>query len=708
MSPPDEPSLDVLPLEDKVALLTGTGMWTLRGEPRLGLPALMCANGPVGVPDLAGREVVGPAGTPVAPLPCPAALGATWDPELAWRAGRRLGAQARRAGVHMVLAPGLDLQADPLAGRHFECLGADPLLVARLGVALVRGIQSSGVAACVKHFVGNEAEDGRYTRDVPAGDELLRGRWLRPFEAAVREGGAWAVMAAYNSVNGTRMTEHTGLLRDVLKDEWGFDGVVVSDWGATVSTVDSALAGLDLVMPGPWGPWGDALVDAVREGFVPESEIDDKVVRLLRLGRRVTDPSTPVPGEDPGLGRLIATRSFVLLTNRNEILPLDAGRIRSIALIGEPATTPCLQGGGSSEVAGPPAVSPATALAAGLPHGVDLRVLGGVPIRTEPRPLPEAWTPGGFRVGLRDADGAPLEGSEGHAPAGTEFAWPVVPANAAEAVVTFTMDGPRDLAVAGLGLFSVAVDGTTVADTELTADLAALLAGFRRPPYFTVPIRGNGARVEIRHVVSPGGPAAFGLGHCPPPAEGDPGAGIAAAVRAAHSTDIAIVMVGTCAEQETEGRDRTFPGLPGRQDELVAAVAAANPRTVVVVNAGAPIPMPWAGDVAAVLWTWFGGQEYGPALADVLLGAAEPGGRLPCPIPPFRLGHGLGYTTWACTETPGGGGTVRRFWVTNTGARPGREVVRCHTATGDVAGFAAVELRPGERREVMIEVPRDA
>ncbi|HCU51534.1 MAG TPA: glycosyl hydrolase, partial [Micromonosporaceae bacterium] len=370
--------LERLSLEDKVSLLTGADFWTLPPLPQIGLDALVLSDGPAGVRGTAWDER-----DPSLLLPNPAALGATWDPLAVELAGRMLGAEARRKGVHVLLAPTLNIQRAPLAGRNFECFSEDAFLTARLAVAYVRGVQSCGVAATAKHFVGNDSENGRMTYDSRIPPEQLRETYLLPFEAAVQEAGVWAVMAAYNSVDGTTMTEHRPLLTGVLKEEWGFDGVVMSDWMATRSTHASATAGLDLVMPGPDGPWGPALIEAVKAGELLEQVVDEKVMRILRLASRVGalatfSPAPPVPADPPVPSlRRLAADGMVLLDNPRGILPLDSGELRKVALIGPNAVAFSAQGGGSAHVNPPYLSNVADSLRAAL-EGVELTVHTGV------------------------------------------------------------------------------------------------------------------------------------------------------------------------------------------------------------------------------------------------------------------------------------------------------------------------------------------
>jgi len=271
-----------LSLEEKVRLLTGADGWLLHGASSIGLRPMVMSDGPAGV-----RGTRFDPADPSSSLPAPVALAATWDERLIQTVALALGQEARAKGVDVILAPTINIVRTPLNGRGFECFSEDPLLTARIAVAYVRGVQEAGVGATAKHFIANDSETDRWTYDARIAERVLRELYLPPFEACVVEANVALVMAAYNSVNGSTMTANPTLLRGLLKTEWEFGGVVVSDWSATRTTAPSALAGLDLVMPGPGGPWGEYLLAAVQAGKVPEAEIDDKVSRLLALAQRV-------------------------------------------------------------------------------------------------------------------------------------------------------------------------------------------------------------------------------------------------------------------------------------------------------------------------------------------------------------------------------------------------------------------------------------
>ncbi|WP_020541561.1 beta-glucosidase family protein [Nonomuraea coxensis] len=735
-----------LDLGAKVRLLTGADMWSLPPIPEIGLDRIVMSDGPIGV-----RGERWSPGDPSIALPSPTALAATWDLDLVRRAGRLLTQEARRKGVHVLLAPTLNLHRSPLGGRHFECCSEDPYLTGEIGAAYVEGVQEGGVATTPKHFVANDFETDRFTADVRVGEKALREVYLRPFERVVRA-GAWGLMTAYNGVNGTTMTEHAELVLGVLKGEWGFDGLVVSDWTAVRSTEAAALGGTDVAMPGPYGPWGTKLEEAVRAGRVPEPAIDDRVRRVLRLAHRVGALRAPGPApagtgsgqateiDGVALAREVAARGFTLLTN-DGLLPLRGAP--TLAVIGAAAAEARIMGGGSAQVYPGRVVSPLE----GLRARAEVRHAVGADPRVRLPPIPSP-----ARALFLNGDGSVLAG---HPLPTAEARWigqlpPGVDGErlrAVRLVTTYTPDvsGEHTLSVAGTGAFTMTVDGGTVLDetVEAPGDPAA---AFLSPPERRVTVPMTAGRPYEVALTSPAGTigglafVAFTLGHAAP----GPGPDelLAEAVRVAAACDVAVVVAGTTPEVESEGFDRTGLALPGRQDELVRAVIAANPRTVVVVNAGSPVEMPWAEEAAAVLLIWFPGQEAGTALADVLFGDAEPGGRLPttwprrladAPVsavtpvdgvlaydegprigyrawrgagaePAFWFGHGLGYTTWSYDQIAAEGAhsaMAVTVAVTNTGDRPGREVVQLYAhpsgEPGDVrlAGFDVVEAEPG-------------
>jgi beta-glucosidase len=754
--------LGKLSLEQKVRLLTGVDWWTLYPEPAVGLRRMALSDGPVGVRGTRHDET-----DPSANLPSATAIAASWDVALVARLAGLLAAEARRKGVDVVLGPTINLHRSPRAGRHFECYSEDPLLTARLAVAYVRALQACGVGATPKHYVANDSETDRFTVDVRVDERTLREVYLRPFEDVVRDGGAWLVMAAYNAVNGATMTENP-LLSEPLKGEWGFDGVVVSDWFAARSTVEATNAGLDLVMPADNSPWGDDLVAAVRAGRVSELAIDGKVRRLLRLAARVGalegSPTLPAPEapEATELLREAAAAGMVLISNRDGTLPVSSPR--RVAVIGPHAARARTQGGGSAEVHPAYTVSPLAGLREALPgvevvHAEGIRLAEGLTPVTPPLALhPETREPG-LRVELLGEDGMVLRTE--HRQAGTlRYTSGDLPpeARAVRATTRLRADQPGAWRVgfAGIGQFTLDVDGERALDEmALPPEDVDLVSAFADPPQRAVTrTLAEGGELELRltYQVPPGTPATVcALGYERPPV--DAGAELARAVAAAREADLPVVVVGTTERVESEGLDRRSLALPGEQDRLVEAVAEANPRTVVVVCAGSPVLMPWRDRVAAVLLAWFGGQELGHALADVLLGRAEPGGRLPTtwpasesdvPVletaptdgrltytegihigyrawlrartePAYPFGHGLGYTTWAYEDLVVVDRAAARVTLRNTGSRAGKEVAQAYLSRSAgvverparwLAGFAVVRAEPGET--VTVDIPLDS
>ncbi|BCJ48605.1 glycosyl hydrolase [Actinoplanes sp. NBRC 14428] len=753
-----------LDLPAKVALLTGATTFTLAPEPAVGLGEVRLSDGPTGV-----RGLKFSGGRVVALLPNATLLASSWSEESLAEVGRLLAEEALAQRIHVVLGPTVNLHRSPLGGRLFEAFSEDPLLTGRLAAAYVRGLQSLGVGATLKHLVANESETERDTVDSVVDEATLREVYLLPFEIAIDDADAWSVMGAYNRVNGVPATEHGHVNNGIVKGEWGYRGLIMSDWFATRTAAAAANGGLDLVMPGPDGPWGDALVAAVRAGEVDEAVIDDHLARLLLLAERVGALGTPrdYPDELPAPGSAVrreqltrlAAQGMTVLRNESEVLPLDPAL--SVALIGRHAVETIGMGGGSAQVNPPYQVSIAEGLGAVLDR---LTVVDGVDVRTRPVPArggfltdPVTGAPG-IRVVLRDAAGTELE--QRHVAAATtmvgmddDFEGTVA---TAELSGTVTRSGAVELGVMGVGGWTVRVAGD-----ERSFALRTSGKGFGEE-VLTPPISTHAydlsegtvfhATVELPHGADWfGGVAQFGLiGHGASRPAVDV---IDEAVRAAAAADVAVVVVGLTEEQETESVDKHTLHLPGAQDALVEAVAGAARRTVVVVNAATPVIMPWRERVDAIVWAGLPGQEAGHAVAAALLGTVEPAGRLVttfptgdgrspawsvtpadgvlayaegpflgyrghhagrAPEPAFWLGHGLGYGRWeyADARVVTGDSPGVTVTVTNTGPRESREVVQVYfqPAARDepvrLAGWAAATVPAGGSARVVVATDR--
>lgn len=617
-----------LTLEEKAALTSGSDFWHTDGVERLGVPTVMVTDGPHGLRKQSGSsDHLGLAGSvPATCFPPAAALASTWDVDLLDRVGRALGRETRGNDVAVLLGPGVNMKRSPLCGRNFEYFSEDPALAGDLGAALVSGIQSEGVGTSLKHFAANNQETDRMRVSADVDERTLREIYLPAFERVVTQAQPWTVMCAYNKINGTYASQDHWLLTEVLRDEWGFEGLVVSDWGAVVDRVAAVAAGLDLEMPATGGRTDALVVDAVKNGALDEAVLDVAVRRVLRMIARaqpaLAEPGTIDVDAHHALAREAAADGSVLLKNAPvdgaPVLPLSAEAASGAAVIGEFARTPRYQGAGSSQV--------------------------------NPTRLDDALT------ALRSATGTDLPFAAGFSVAGV---------------------------------------------TE-DADDAALLDE---------------------------------------------------AVAVAREAGTVLLFLGLPAPDESEGYDRTHLGLPANQVAVLRAVAAVNPRVVVVLANGSAVSVEWQDDVAAVLETWLGGQAGGSAVADLLLGVRNPSGRLAETIPhrvedtpafgnfpgdhghvrygegvligyrwydtrlvdvAYPFGHGLSYTTFDYADvaaTVSGEGAASSVEVTatitNTGAVAGAETVQVYVGDPDAAvlrptrelkAFAKVALEPGESR----------
>ncbi len=770
--------VETLDTGEQVSLLAGIDYWHTAPLERIGLASMHLSDGPVGV---RGERTVGSVSVS---FPCGTAIGATFDPEAAAELADVLADECADKGVDVLLGPTVNLQRHPLGGRHFECYSEDPTLSAELAVAYVRALQARGVAATVKHLVANDTELERHTVSAEVDDDVLRRLYLVPFEEAVRRGGAFAVMSAYNRVNGTYAAEHGHLLGEVLRGEWGFDGLVMSDWFGAKSTVPSIEAGLDLEMPGPGVHYDQRLARAVAAGEVAAETVAERAYRVLQLALRTgatTRGARRVPrrsvGERREASRRLAVASFVLLRNEAPagadapLLPLVLGPGRSVAVIGPRAAATEVQGGGSARVHPERTVSVLGGMTERYaPLGVEVtHALGCVAWSgTPPLEIPfeleyHAAGEGGTVV----FDEAPAHREQTPRPPLVWLGRPVpgLPALAEGAFgvrcsgrLVAEHTGEHELTLVQVGSARLLLDGTTL--LEGSRERGTAFFGFGSiPATATVALEaGRAYDLVAEYEVAPGSAVAgLSIGLRPPlPPDEEL---IRRAAEVAAAADVAVVVVGTGPEWETEGRDRVDMSLPGRQDDLVHAVAAANPRTVVVLNCGAPVTMGWAGRCPAVLQAWFPGEEAGRAVADVLSGEQEPGGRLPHCIPArledspayphypgaggrlsygegmlvghrhfatsgvaprYWFGHGLGYTAFELSGPVAGGtrdGAVAAATVANRGGRAGPAVLQVYLRPLDrvegepsleYAGARCLDLGSGDsgRAEVPIAASR--
>ena len=719
-------------VDEKIDFLGGVDGFFIRDVPRVGWPRFKMADGPLGVRNF------GPATAMAGGI----SLAATWNPALAERVGTEIGRDARAKGVHFLLGPGVNIYRSPLNGRNFEYMGEDPFLAARTAVGYIKGVQAQGVSATVKHFMGNNSEFDRHATDSIIDERTMREIYLPTFEAAVKEAQVGAIMDSYNLTNGQHLTESVHLNVDVAKKEWGFDGIMMSDWDATYDAVAAANGGLDLEMPSGKFLNRDQLKPALAAGRVTPATIDDKVRRIVRTAVRFgwldRDQVEAGIARYNLAGREVALQAaregLVLLKNEGGLLPLDKGKLKSIALIG-PAAYPAVPvGGGSASVEPFIGVSLLQGLSEHLGTAVPVLYARGM------RTYADAAGGMAFTTGENnDEKGLKAEYFEKE-----DLAGPAVVARVEEQVnygrvgglgaprLAFP-DGTKSSRWTGYfkpkaagphtvflqstgedgGYYRVSVDGTVLLDnwTETRATLGQVTLDLAAGPHKVV--------VE-QHGRSQWLGTRFRFGILPAGALVEPEARALAA-----RADVAVVAVGFDPESETEGSDRTFT-LPPGQDDLIRAVAATNKNTIVVVMAGGAVDMNgWLGAVPALVHVWYPGQEGGRALAEVLTGDVNPSGRLPVTFerraednpafetyypaagtkkvnytegvfvgyrgyqkkgvqPQFPFGFGLSYTTFTyanlAVEPSTEPGTRYRvsFDLTNSGSREGAEVAQVY------------------------------
>jgi beta-glucosidase len=750
-------------LEEKLEQICGKDFMDGNVNTRLGIPALMMTDGPHGVARYDKNTGFPPLVT----------MGATWNPELCERFGMALGQETKARGRNLILGPCVNIHRTPLGGRNFESLGEDPWLVSRLAVAYVKGVQSQNIGTSTKHFACNNQEVDRNKVSVEIDERTLREIYLPAFRAAVMEAGTYSVMGAYNKINGDFCNENQHLLQDILKNEWGFTYFVVSDWWAIQDNVKAALSGCDMDMPGP-GCGGSMFVPAnflpiVRSGRVPESVIDDKVRRVLRvkfaLGFFDSKPhgegavNTP---EHQTLARNIAEEAIVLLKNERNTLPLDCTALRSVAIIG-PNARKAPGGGGSSVVMPLYTITPFDGISRLCGRQVEIVFSQGCTIGGDFDAVPESVlrTPGDH-PGLNaeyftntNLSGEPVITRTDR---NIDFDWGFEEPAPGIGSENFSVRwiGKVTATTTGDHAFSLySDDGSRLfIDENLLIDNWGDHGPQVKMAHMTM-TKGQVSNVRIEFYERSGG-ACIRFGWQPP---GD--SQIAKAVAAAKRCDVAIVVAGLNDSLEGEGVDRHDMMLPDGQDQLIAAVAAANPKTVVVLMNGTPVDMrAWVDSVPAIVEAWYPGMEGGNAIANILFGTVNPSGKLPVTfprqlsdnpswgnypgdgsrvfykegifvgyrhydahdvVPLFPFGHGLSYTTFAYSDlvvTPLESGSCEvSFDLANSGQRVGSEVAQVYVADPvsslprppkELKGFRKITLAPGEKQRISLRLDCDA
>jgi beta-glucosidase len=765
-----EELLGQLTMKEKVSLLSGQDHWRTAPIERLGISSLVMTDGPHGV---RSEPTGGRKAGPTTYFPTGVSMAASWNPELIEQVGAALAEETRAMDCDVLLGPCVNIVRTPLAGRNFESYSEDPYLAGRIGVAWVKGLQRHGVGASLKHYACNNQEIERNRGSSEVDERTLREIYLAQFETIVKEANPWTVMCSYNRINAVYASQHHYLLNEILKGEWGYEGVVVSDWGANHTIFESVQGGLDLEMPGPAKYYGRLLVEAVRNWQIEESAVDEAARRVLRMvvkSGRMDGPATIPAGSvntpaHQALARELAEEAITLLKNEGDILPLSKRRLKSVAVIGPNAAESWVAGGGSSFVTPPYGVSPLEGLKAKLGSRVEVRYEQGCDNHVEPPVLKSEYlTPAkgkGHGLWGEYFNNTDLSGE----PAATrvdgklEF-WRLRPGEKVSAQ-QFSVRWTGRLTVPGSGRHVLQLISSGTA--RLYLDGRLLIKTRPQQPSSDWPIGEAEAYVELApgkkydlrvEYVKPSdvdfSMIFLRLGYAPKPHDDDR---LARAVELAKKSDVAIVFAGMPAGYESEGRDRPNMDLPGPQAQLIEAVAQANPNTIVVLNVGAPVTMDWLDRVPAVLEAYYPGLEGGNAVANVLLGAVNPSGKLTVTFPRryednptygnypgakqvcygesifvgyryydykaieplFPFGFGLSYTTFAYSglrvpKTAAVGKPVKvSVRVKNTGERAGKEVVQVYVSDKasslprppqELKGFAKIALRPGESKSV--------
>ncbi|KAI0107859.1 glycosyl hydrolase family 3 N terminal domain-containing protein [Nemania sp. FL0031] len=658
-----------LTTEEKVSLLTAADFWRTKAIPEKGIPAIKTSDGPNGA---RGGIFVG--GTKAALFPCGISLAATWNKNLLYQVGQHLAGEVQARSAQVLLAPTVCMHRHPLGGRNFESFSEDPLLTGKLASQYIKGLQSKGVAATIKHFVTNEQETHRLTIDSLVMERPLRELYLRPFEIAVREANPWAVMSSYNLINGVHADMNNHTLKTILRGEWGYDGTVMSDWGGINSTVESIKAGCDIEFPYSTKWRFEKVLKAIESGELTIEDVNRAAENVLTLVERTKgdDMSAEEPErqddreETRALIRSAGIEGLTLLKNEGGILPIHP-KTAKIAVIGPNANRAIAGGGGSASLNPYYNTLPLEGIKQAA-HGEVIYAKGchiykwlpvASPFCTDKSGKPGVtleWFSGDKFQGnlvvtqrrtntdLFLWDSAPLEqlGPEWSAIATTYL----TPTSSGKHTISFMSVGPGKLYLDGeLALdlwnwteegeamfdgsidYMVEVDMTAGKPVELRVEMTNELRPISKQKEFNMTHKYGGCRIGFK--------------------EEDQVDYLQEAVDAAAQADVAVVIIGLDAEWESEGYDRQTMDLPsdGSQDRLVRAVLQANPRTVVVNQSGSPVTMPWADDVPAIIQAWYQGQEAGNALADVLFGVNNPSGKLPSTFP-RRLEDTPAYHNW--------------------------------------------------------------
>ena len=764
--------IKTLTLDEKVSLLSGFNSWYTNKIEKKNIPSIKMSDGPNGVRGDSNS------GKSSACFPCAISIGSTWDLSLIKDIGVALGEEAQAKDVDVLLGPTINIHRHPLGGRHFESFSEDPFLTGKIATNYVQGVQSKNVAACLKHFVGNDTEYERHSVSSNIDAQTLREIYLLPFEMGIKEGNAKVVMSAYNKLNNIFCSSHQDLLIKILKEEWGFDGYVVSDWGAALETIENANGGLDLEMPGPSNVWGKALIDAVKVSEVSEKLIDDKVKRILTVAEFSNRFQKPEIKSEQAIDqpkhrlllRKAAADGMVLLKNEGS-LPLKKN-IKKLAVIGPNALEAQIIGGGSASLRPHYQIHPLEAVQERLGHETEILYSKGCHTHKYLPKINEELMEekDGFLVEYFDGNQFDnnlileehLTGSKFWVFEG--FAKDVISNEKRPNIsVKFSckykpdISGLHEFEIFGIGKCRLLIDGNELIDnwTSMDPGEAFFTFGSASKKGVINLQKGEAYKIEVQYKFEGSFPAVY-IG-CQAPDEVDI---FQEALETASHADDVILIVGTNSDWETEGNDRADFNLPANQNKLIEAILETNQNTVVVINTGSPIHMPWEKKAKAIIQTWFAGQEFGNALVDILSGEVNPSGKLPTTFPVkiedtpayknypgknlqmnydekllvghrwyeansmkplFCFGHGLSFTSFNYQNlevTTGSDFVVTcKFEIQNTGDISGLEIAQCYVGFASplpgepyktLQGFVKEEIGANELKKVEIKLgPRN-
>ncbi|KAL1961090.1 hypothetical protein VTO42DRAFT_4978 [Malbranchea cinnamomea] len=777
-----EDVLSRLNVAEKIALISGTDFWHTASVPRLGIPKIRTSDGPNGV---RGTRFFN--GVPAACLPCGTGLAATWNTDLIRKGGVLQGEEAIAKGASVILGPTVNMQRSPLGGRGFESYSEDPVLAGAMGAATINGIQSTGVAATIKHYVCNDQEDQRMSVNSIVTERALREIYLMPFQIAQRDAKPMAYMTGYNQVNGTHCSENQKLLQEVLRDEWGFDGLVMSDWYGTYSTTESIKAGLDLEMPGPPRVRGELVNQALGCGKLLPHHLDNRVREVLNLVKRLLPLGLPEDAEEKtrdtpetaALLREIASEGIVLLKNEGGVLPFKTEK--TTAVIGPNAAYAAYSGGGSASLLPYYAVSPLEGVKNQAQHvkyelgapgwkklpllshktktkegkqGLVMTVYLDPPSVKDRKPVDEILVRSSY-VLLNDYKHPKITTDLFYA----DFDGTFTPEETAE----------YEFSCSVAGTAKIFIDGELVVDnaTKQAPGDSFFGTGTREEVSVIKLEKDRVYRVHVEFGALPTmtfklpGVTAFGAGGVRLGCERKIQIHneIDRAVALARQVDQVILCAGLNLDWESEGYDRSHMDLPPGSDDLIRAVVAANPNTAVVIQSGTPVTMPWLKEAPAILQAWYGGNETGNAIADVVFGETNPSGKLPLSFPlrnednpaflnyrsennrvlygedvyigyrfyemtkkevAFPFGHGLSYTTFELSSlsidtSSSDNELIVSTKVTNTGSRDGAQVVQVYISQQQPAinrppkelkGFTKVFVKAGEAVTATVKISK--